>query len=85
SAKACKVAGYNIPKGTSTFANCYTIGRDPTVWEDALRFKTERFLGNLIDIKRQDFGLGQRMCLGMSLGLKTAQLLLFNLIHAFDW
>ncbi|XP_024519167.1 (E)-2-epi-beta-caryophyllene synthase-like [Selaginella moellendorffii] len=36
STEACKVAGYDIPKGTSTFVNCYTIGRDPAVREDAL-------------------------------------------------
>ncbi|XP_002982021.2 flavonoid 3'-monooxygenase [Selaginella moellendorffii] len=90
STEACKVAGYDIPKGTSTFVNGYAIGRDPAVWEDALQFKPERFLGNSIDVKGQDFellpfGAGRRMCPGMSLGLKTAQLLLFNLIHSFDW
>ncbi|XP_024542660.1 cytochrome P450 750A1 [Selaginella moellendorffii] len=32
STEACKVAGYDIPKETPTFVNCYTIGRDPAVW-----------------------------------------------------
>ncbi|KAA0053469.1 hypothetical protein IC582_008290 [Cucumis melo] len=86
----CQIAGYDIVKGTRVFVNVWTIGRDPTVWENPLEFKPERFMGKNIDVKGQDFellpfGSGRRMCPGYSLGLKVIQSSLANLLHGFTW
>ncbi|KAE8689133.1 Kinase superfamily protein [Hibiscus syriacus] len=38
----CKVAGYDIPKGTRVFVNTWSIGRDPSLWKQAEEFRPER-------------------------------------------
>ncbi|EFJ21835.1 hypothetical protein SELMODRAFT_106240 [Selaginella moellendorffii] len=87
----CKIAGFDIPKGTTTIVNLYAIGRDPNVWENPTKFCPERFLGDSrIDVKGQNFelipfGSGRRTCPGMILGLRNVQLVLANLIHRFEW
>lgn len=86
----CKVAGYDIPKGTRVLVNVWTIGRDPALWENPNEFYPQRFLGKSIDVKGRDFellpfGTGRRICPGMSLGLKVVQSSLANLLHGFSW
>uniref|UniRef100_A0A5B6Z7R2 Uncharacterized protein n=2 Tax=Davidia involucrata TaxID=16924 RepID=A0A5B6Z7R2_DAVIN len=88
----CKVAGYDIPKGTQVLVNVWTIGRDPALWDEHQpnEFCPERFIGKAIDVKGQDFellpfGSGRRMCPGYSLGLKVIQSSLANLLHGFTW
>ncbi|KAH6773368.1 hypothetical protein C2S52_003750 [Perilla frutescens var. hirtella] len=86
----CKVAGYDIKKGTQVLVNTWTIQRDPSIWENPTEFCPDRFLGKDIDVKGQDFellpfGSGRRMCPGYSLGLKVIQSSLANLLHGFKW
>lgn len=52
-----KLNEYIITKGTKVLANVWAIGRDPTIWEDSLEFKPERFLASQIDFRGQDFEL----------------------------
>lgn len=71
----CKVAGYDICKGTLVFINVWSIGRDKTLWHNAEKFCPDRFLWKKIDVKGQHFelfpfGSGRRMCPGYVLGLK---------------
>ncbi|KAI9102906.1 hypothetical protein K1719_023345 [Acacia pycnantha] len=85
-----KIAGYDIPKGTQILVNIWTIGRDPTIWQNPNDFEPERFLRKNIDVKRHDyefipFGAGRRMCPGYPLGLKVIQGSLANLLHGFHW
>nr|QGN65414.1 cytochrome P450 [Oryza sativa f. spontanea] len=84
------VDGYDIPAGTRVLVSVWTIGRDPKLWDAPEEFMPERFIGNKIDVKGQDFellpfGSGRRMCPGYSLGLKVIQLSLANLLHGFAW
>ncbi|KAE8689131.1 Kinase superfamily protein [Hibiscus syriacus] len=86
----CNVAGYDILKGTRVFVNTWSIGRDPSLWEQPEEFRPERFLGRNIDVKGTNFellpfGAGRRMCPGYNLGLKMIQLSLANLLHGFNW
>ncbi|KAK9232615.1 hypothetical protein WN943_022863 [Citrus x changshan-huyou] len=86
----CKVAAYDILKGTQVLVNTWTIERDPALWENPNEFCPERFLGKSIDVKGNDFellpfGAGRRMCPGYSHGLKVIQSSLANLLHGFTW
>lgn len=86
----CEVAGYDIRKGTRVFINTWSIGRDPSVWNEPEEFCPERFLGTNIDVKGQNFellpfGSGKRMCPGYSLGLKMISSSLANILHGFKW
>ncbi|EFJ04610.1 hypothetical protein SELMODRAFT_138476 [Selaginella moellendorffii] len=90
STQTCTIAGFHVPKNAFTFVNVYSIRRERGVWERADEFWQERFLVKSVDVQGQDFellpfGSGRRACAGMQLGLKTVQLLVSNLVHAFDW
>ncbi|GMJ07286.1 TRANSPARENT TESTA 7, CYTOCHROME P450 75B1 [Hibiscus trionum] len=86
----CNVAGYDILKGTRVFVSSWSIGRDPSLWEQPEEFRPERFLGRNIDVKGRSFdllpfGAGRRMCPGYNLGLKMILLSIANLLQAFNW
>ncbi|XVE88619.1 hypothetical protein DITRI_Ditri19aG0084100 [Diplodiscus trichospermus] len=86
----CQLAGYDVPKGTRVLVNTWTIGRDPTLWDNPYEFCPERFIGKNIDVKGHDFellpfGAGRRMCPGYPLGIKLIQASLANLLHGFTW
>ncbi|KAL0351283.1 UNVERIFIED_CONTAM: Trimethyltridecatetraene synthase [Sesamum calycinum] len=84
----CKVAGYDIAKGTTVLINTWSIGRDPNSWDSPLEFLPERFLNKDIDVTGSNFamlpfGSGRRRCPGYSLGLKVVRTMLANLLHGF--
>nr|ATG29951.1 CYP736C8 [Taxus chinensis] len=86
----CTVSGYDIPSKCRVIVNIWAIARDPAVWEDADAFKPERFVGNPIDVRGQNFevlpfGSGRRGCPGQLLGVTVVQLVLANLLHCFQW
>ncbi|KAF2315674.1 hypothetical protein GH714_040200 [Hevea brasiliensis] len=88
--ETCEVMNYTIPKDAQVFVNVWAIGRDPTVWEEPLSFKPERFLGSSLDLKGQDFelipfGSGRRICPGLPMATRQIPLILAHLIHYFDW
>ncbi|EFJ17007.1 hypothetical protein SELMODRAFT_115322 [Selaginella moellendorffii] len=90
STQTCTIAGFHVPKNAFSFVNEYPYRKKAGVWEKADEFWPERFLGKSVDVRGQDFellpfGSGRRACAGMQLGLKTVQLLVSNLVHAFDW
>lgn len=88
--ETCEVMSYTIPKNSQVFVNVWAIGRDPTIWEDHLSFKPDRFLSSNLDFKGHDyeflpFGAGRRICPGLPMATKQVQLILASLVHCFDW
>ncbi|CAI9284106.1 unnamed protein product [Lactuca saligna] len=60
------------------------------ILEKPEELETERFLGSSYDYKGTEyefipFGSGRRGCPGMSIGATTMELILSNLLYAFDW
>ncbi|KAI3877098.1 hypothetical protein MKX03_027624 [Papaver bracteatum] len=92
----CEVAGYHVPAGGRIILNLWKIQRDPSVWQNPLEFKPERFLSNddnnnkvNMDFKGQKsellpFGIGRRICAGMLSALQVMHLVVPRLIHGFD-
>ncbi|GJY39286.1 geraniol 8-hydroxylase-like protein [Tanacetum coccineum] len=66
------------------------LTRDPNYWEDPLKFMPERFIGNELDYKGQNFefipfGSGRRMCPGIPLAHRVVSLMVASFVYHFDW
>ncbi|WZZ72798.1 cytochrome P450 81Q32-like [Brassica napus] len=88
SSRDCKVAGYDIPRGTWLFINAWAIQRDPKMWDEPEVFKPERFDSEGWKTqhgKFLPFGMGRRACPGMGLAQLVLGLALGSLIQCFDW
>ncbi|MFS7977363.1 putative 3,9-dihydroxypterocarpan 6A-monooxygenase [Helianthus anomalus] len=90
STQDCTIGGYHILANTTTFINVWSLGRDPTYWENPLEFRPERFKENKLDVRGQHFHLipfstGRRMCPGISLALLTVPTTLGAMIQCFEW
>lgn len=86
--------GMVVPANTTTMVNMWAITHDPSVWEDPLVFKPERFVkseGGVdldvrgVDLRLAPFGAGRRVCPGRNLGLVTVTLWVAKLVHQFQW
>ncbi|KAG7540040.1 Cytochrome P450 superfamily, partial [Arabidopsis thaliana x Arabidopsis arenosa] len=83
--KNCKVAGYDMPRGTMLLTNAWAIHRDPRLWDDPTCFKPERFEKEGEAHKLLPFGLGRRACPGSGLAQRLVTLSLGSLIQCFEW
>lgn len=84
------VGGYTVPKGARVFVNVWSIHRDPSIWENPLEFRPERFLDGKWDFSGNDFnyfpfGSGRRICAGTPMAERMFLLSLASLVHSFDW
>ena len=90
----CTVGAHTVPAGSRVFINVWAIHRDPSVWDDPLRFDPERFLGDgdkgIMDFTGSDFayfpfGSGRRICAGVAMAERMVLYTLATLLHSFDW
>jgi len=81
----CKVAGYDMPRGTILLTNVWAIHRDPQLWDDPMSFKPERFEKEGEAQKLMPFGLGRRACPGSGLAHRLINLTLGSLIQCLEW
>ncbi|KAI9174480.1 hypothetical protein LWI28_017949 [Acer negundo] len=85
-----KIGGYDIPEGTVVHFNVWAIARDPSIWDDPLEFKPERFVHNDVDMKGHDFrmlpfGAGRRICPAAQLAVNLVTLMIGHMLHHFEW
>ncbi|XP_024973119.1 cytochrome P450 71A4-like [Cynara cardunculus var. scolymus] len=84
-----KVMGYDIAAGTQVIINAWAIARDPSIWEEADKFKPERFMNSPIDYKGfhfefLPFGGGRRGCPAIHFAIGVNELALANLVYKYD-
>ena len=92
------IGGYEIPQGTKVFVNIWAIHRDPSVWDNPLEFRPERFLvnsnpsgGHKFNLNSGNgefnlpFGSGRRVCPGIPLADRLVAYLVATLLHLFEW
>ncbi|KAI3468880.1 hypothetical protein Pfo_025543 [Paulownia fortunei] len=86
------VGGYTIPKNTRVFINIWAIQRDPSIWDNPMKFRPDRFLndsgkwdfsGN--NFHYLPFGSGRRICPSRPLAERMVTYLLASLLHSFEW
>ncbi|KAL6128191.1 hypothetical protein ACLB2K_071547 [Fragaria x ananassa] len=90
STQDAKIKGYDIAAKTMVIVSAWTIGRDPSLWDEPEEFQPDRFMNSCVDFKGQDFqlipfGAGRRGCPGILFAMTTTELVLANLVHRFEW
>ncbi|XP_071079602.1 1,25-dihydroxyvitamin D(3) 24-hydroxylase, mitochondrial-like [Haliotis cracherodii] len=85
------VMGYQVPKGKMIASSLYVTGRLPSMYDDPLTFRPERWMRE----SRKDgekpsafshlpFGFGPRMCIGRRVAELEIQLLISQMLQRFD-
>jgi cytochrome P450 len=84
------LTGAVIPKGTMVLWSAYLAGRDPSVWDDPLRFDPDRFVTMteeqraVADQAWVPFGRGARNCIGFALAQMELTLIIARLAQRLD-
>ncbi|XP_047311876.1 cytochrome P450 81Q32-like [Impatiens glandulifera] len=83
----CKIAGFDVPRGTMLLVNAWAMHRDPGIWEEPEKFDPKRFEGGEAERghKLLPFGMGRRVCPGVGLAQRVIGLTLASLIQCFEW
>ncbi|KAE9460312.1 hypothetical protein C3L33_07785, partial [Rhododendron williamsianum] len=85
--------GYRIPTNAMVNFTVAEMGWDPSVWEDPMEFRPERFLSGEVEfdmkgvkgIKMMPFGAGRRVCPAITMALLHQQYFVANLVRDFKW
>ncbi|CAN1852193.1 Cytochrome P450 81D1 [Linum perenne] len=85
SSNDCEVGGYHIPRGTMLLVHVWDIHRDPSLWDDPITFKPERYANKANESQNlMPFGHGRRACPVAGLAQRVVGLTLGTLIQCFD-
>ncbi|KAB8113314.1 hypothetical protein EE612_052278, partial [Oryza sativa] len=94
-AEDVEVGGYLIPKGATVNFMVAEIGRDEREWAKPMEFIPERFLpggdGEGVDvtgskgIRMMPFGVGRRICAGLSFAMHHLEYFVANMVREFEW
>lgn len=86
------VIGYRVPKGSHVILSRTGLGRNQTIWDEPLRFRPERHMGDDIDVTLTEsklrfisFSTGRRGCMAASLGTAMSVMLFGRLLQGFPW
>ncbi|KAM7463826.1 hypothetical protein LguiA_031947 [Lonicera macranthoides] len=88
-----KLAGYDIPTDVNVEFFLPGISDDPKVWADPERFDPNRFFAGREDaditgvrgVRMMPFGVGRRICPGLSMGTVHVSLILARMVQEFEW
>ena len=84
------LAGYQIPKGTTTSASPFVMGRHPAFWDNPRDFIPERW-ESLSDESSVaacvyfPFSLGPRNCIGQQFAMMEGKVVLAKFLNMFDF
>ncbi|CAN6205842.1 unnamed protein product [Urochloa humidicola] len=94
-AEDMEVGGYMIPKGATVNFMVAEMGRDGSEWERPMEFAPERFMeggdGVGVDmtgtkgIRMMPFGVGRRICAGLSIAMLHLEYFVANMVREFEW
>ncbi|GER28912.1 cytochrome P450 [Striga asiatica] len=87
------LGGYDIPTDANVEFFLPGISDDPTLWSDPERFDPERFLSGreeadmtgITGVKMIPFGIGRRICPGLSMATLHVSLMLARMVQEFEW
>ncbi|KAL0452069.1 UNVERIFIED_CONTAM: cytochrome [Sesamum latifolium] len=88
-----KLAGYDIPTGTNVEFFLPGISDDPKIWSNPEKFDPDRFFAGREDaditgvkgVKMMPFGVGRRICPGLSMATVHVNLMLARMVQEFEW
>jgi len=82
----CTLAGYHIPKGTFLLIAMSNLHNDPDVWDNPQEFIPERWDSPKVQKNvLMPFGLGERICLGMTFANLEMRLCLVKLLQRYEF
>lgn len=83
----CEIGGYHVPAGTQLFMSQWVVQRDPRYFENPEAFVPDRwedgFAERIPKYAYFPFGAGPRLCIGGSLAMMQATLLLATIANKF--
>ncbi|KAI3470572.1 hypothetical protein Pfo_027235 [Paulownia fortunei] len=88
-----KLGGYDIPTDTNVEIFLPGISDDPKIWSDPEKFDPDRFflgreeadITGVTGVKMIPFGIGRRICPGLSMATVHVNLMLARMVQEFEW
>ncbi|ELU04870.1 hypothetical protein CAPTEDRAFT_181976 [Capitella teleta] len=85
--KELTIDGVTLPKGSVVDIQIYNLHHNPTVWEEPMEFRPDRFLPENIDKKDSfafvPFSAGPRNCIGQNFAMHEQKVILARILRKF--